>query len=102
MLPIRDGGGQGAEPDQVAGAGEGGASVPCAQAGVRPREGLLPRAGQECQPSVRGVWAGQSVYGPTAVVATGAGVVRPQFAAVPAMRGTWRANGPLHNPKSAV
>jgi len=56
--------GVGEEPDEVEGAGEGGARVSGDEAEVRIRESTLSRAKEERAPAVRYLCAGESVCKP--------------------------------------
>ena len=54
----------GEEPNEIEGAGEGGARVSSDEAEVRIRESVLPRAEEKRAPAVRYLCAGESVCEP--------------------------------------
>ena len=64
----------GEEPDQVDGALEGGARVCGDEAEVRICEAALPGTEEECHPTLRGVCAGEPLFGAEKTVAFGAGL----------------------------
>ena len=78
-------GGTGEEPDQVQSAIQGGKRLCRAQTQVWVRQGALSRTGQECEPPVCDLRAGEFVLGAQATVARYGGVV-PHEAAEPTSR----------------
>src|SRR5207302_5336145 len=76
----------GEEPDQVQSAVEGGTRVCRNEVEVRVRQGALSRAGQEREPPVCDLRAGEFVSGAQATVGRDGGVV-PHQAAGPPSRG---------------
>ncbi len=79
-------GGTGEEPDQVQSAIQGGKRLCRAQTQVWVRQGALSRTGQECEPPVCDLRAGEFVLGAQATVARYGGVV-PHEAAEPTSPG---------------
>ena len=67
-----------AQPDEVAGALQGGARVSDHEAEVRVREGALPRTREERQPAVCHLRPGQPLHRPLDTAAAGAGISPPQ------------------------